>query len=126
MSTASGPPTSSLNRSLAEIRIDDVLEMAVQMMFYGSSGDEDTELARGLAAKREAQAARAARKVKITDLLLREVARVYRANLGSGPTQAVAKHFGRGHRTATLYVAKARERGFLGPAIRGKAGEYEG
>lgn len=59
----------------------------------------------------------------ITDELLREVADVYRANVDDRPTIAVAEHFGRQHRTAALYVKKARERGFLGAAAVGKAGE---
>jgi hypothetical protein len=108
---------------LAEIRIDAALEMAVQVIFYGSTGDEQTAIAQGVEAAREAREARTRGKAKITDALLREVARVYRANIDSGPTKAVAKHFGREHRTATLYVKRARERGFLGPAIKGKAGE---
>jgi len=48
---------------------------------------------------------------------------VYRANVNDRPTEAVAEHFGRQHRTATQYIKRARERGFLGPAIKGKAGE---
>src|SRR5829696_1235119 len=108
---------------LAEIRIDDALEMAIRVIFYGgSTGDKDNEIARGVQAVRAAREARAARRVKITDPLLREVARVYRDNVGDKPTDAVAKHFGREHRTATLYIKRARERGFLGPAIKGKAG----
>jgi len=108
---------------LADIRIDDALEMGLHFVFYGSTGDEDNEIAQGVEAARQAREARAARKVKITDALLREVARVYRANVSDKPTAAVATHFGRQHRTATLYIKKARERGFLGPAIKGKAGE---
>jgi hypothetical protein len=55
--------------------------------------------------------------------MLREVAAVYRANVSSRPTEAVAEHFDRRHRTAALYVKRARECGFLGPATRGRAGE---
>ena len=67
--------------------------------------------------------ARAGRKVKVTDDLLREVAEVYRANVSGKPTEAVANHFDRSHRTATLYIKRARDNGFLGAAIKGKAGE---
>jgi hypothetical protein len=67
--------------------------------------------------------ARAARKVNITDDVLREVAEVYRANVSDRPTLAVAEHFDKGHSAAALYVKRARERGFLGPAAKGKAGE---
>jgi hypothetical protein len=108
---------------LADLRIDDALEMAMRHIWYGSTGDEDSEIAQGVEAARQTREARASRKVKITDALLREVARVYRANLSDKPTEAVATHFGRQHRTAALYVKRARERGFLGPAIKGKAGE---
>jgi hypothetical protein len=82
-----------------------------------------SEIARGFEAARAARDARAARRVKITDALLREVATVYRANVNDKPTEAVAEHFGRQHRTATHYIKRARERGFLGSAIKGKAGE---
>lgn len=50
---------------------------------------------------------------KMTDDLLREVAEVYLADTSGAPTQAVADHFYTGHRNATRYVAKARERGFI-------------
>jgi hypothetical protein len=108
---------------LAGVRIDDTLEMAMEYIFRGSTGDEASEIARGVEARRAARDARASRKVKITDALLREVASVYRANVNGKPTEAVASHFGRQHRTATQYIQKARERGFLGAAIKGKAGE---
>jgi hypothetical protein len=108
---------------LSGIRIDDTLEMAMEYIFRGSTGDEASEIARGVEAKWAARDARASRKVKITDALLREVASVYRANVNGKPTEAVAAHFGRQHRTATQYIQKARKRGFLGPAIKGKAGE---
>jgi hypothetical protein len=61
---------------------------------------------------------------KITDDLLRQVAAVYRANVDGGkPVAAVAADLGVEDRTARLYVRRARDRGFLGEAIPGKAGE---
>lgn len=72
---------------------------------------------------RQVREARTARKTKVTPALLREVAEVYRANVAHQPTQAVAEHFDKAHRTATLYVKRAREAGYLGAAIKGKAGE---
>ena len=78
---------------------------------------------RGRDAVAQTEAARAARKVKITDDLLREVADIYRATVFDKPTETVAEHFDKQHRTAALYIKRARERGFLGPAIKGKAGE---
>jgi len=59
----------------------------------------------------------------VTDDVLREVAQIYRDNVDGNPTAAVARHTGRAHRTAALYVQKAREKGFLGPSIGRKAGE---
>ncbi len=66
---------------------------------------------------------RQVRKSRITDDVLREVAEVYRANVDNNPTEAVASRFGKAHRTAALYVERARRRGFLGAALKGKAGE---
>lgn len=60
---------------------------------------------------------------RVTDDVLREVARIYRENVNRKPTSAVARHTERSHRTAALYVKQAREAGFLGPAILRKAGE---
>jgi len=59
----------------------------------------------------------------VTDDFLRKVAEVYRANVENGPTKAVEEQFKVSHRTAGDYVRRARERGFLGRATRGKAGE---
>lgn len=60
---------------------------------------------------------------RVSDELLQEIAQVYRDHLDGTPTAAVAQHTGRAHRTAALYVKQAREAGFLGAAVRGKAGE---
>lgn len=57
----------------------------------------------------------------INDDLLKEVAEVYRANIGNrAPTQAVANHFGVGNRMASTYLTKARDKGFLPKTRRGK------
>jgi hypothetical protein len=118
---------------LAGVRIEDCLEVAVYwLMSARVDGGSEPELpdkthwfdfGRAREAVSETRTARAARKVKITDGFLREVAEVYRANLADRPTEAVAEHFDKQHRTAALYVKRARERGFLGAAIKGKAGE---
>jgi hypothetical protein len=113
---------------LRGVRVEDLLDSTIKWMMsqHRMGGDAPTwfSFAEG---SREAigqvQAARASRKVKITDDLLQEVAKVYRANASDRPTQAVASHFDRGHSAAALYIKRARERGFLGPAIKGKAGE---
>ena len=113
---------------LAGVRIADLLEQAVADLLW--TGDlrhgAESEWPSGAAqrqAVREVREVRAGRKVKVTDELLREVAEVYRANVENYPTQAVANHFDRQPRTARLYVQRARDAGFLGPAIQGKAGE---
>lgn len=67
-------------------------------------------------------AARKDSRRRITDDLLREVAEVYRGTPGPHPTKAVADHFEVKSRTAGDYVRAARDKGFLGPAAKGKAG----
>ena len=70
------------------------------------------------------EARRRFRRNTITDDLLRDVARVYRANQESKPRDAVADTFQVAPSTATRYLKLARERGFLRPAPGpGKAGE---
>jgi hypothetical protein len=61
----------------------------------------------------------------ITDAMLQEVARIYRANLEDTgtPTDAVKDSFHVSTSTAGRYVSLARQRGFLGPTTPGKAGE---
>ena len=62
-------------------------------------------------------------KRRVTDDVLREVAEIYRANIDNKPTVAVAEHLDKAHRTATLHVKLAREAGYLGASVRGRAGE---
>ncbi len=57
---------------------------------------------------------------RIDDKLLREVAEVYRANIRTAPTKAVAKHFVVKDRMAATYVQRARGRGFLPKTKQGK------
>lgn len=61
----------------------------------------------------------------ITDKQLREVASHYRDALArsSAPTQTIADEMHVSRPTAARWIARARERGFLGPAYRGRAGE---
>ena len=117
---------------LTGIRVEDLMERAiVELRVVRGHGDRDPVTGMydfydprpGEAEIAATRAARAARKVKITDELLREVAAIYRANVDHKPLEAVAARFDRAHRTAALYVARARERGFLSPALKGKAGE---
>jgi hypothetical protein len=67
---------------------------------------------------------RAPRRRKITDEHLRDVARVYRANVDDSPRDAVMETFAVKPAMASRYIKLARERGFLKPAPSpGKAGE---
>lgn len=64
---------------------------------------------------------RRAGKRRITGDFLRQVAAVYRQNIGHAPTEAVSRTFGVKHRQATDYVKQARDRGFLPPTKQGRA-----
>lgn len=57
---------------------------------------------------------------RITSEFLQRVAEVYRDNIAHAPTQAVAKRFGVKPRQASVYVDKARQRGFLPPTKQGR------
>lgn len=116
---------------LRALRVDDWIETACALI-----GEHEIERADGivttvstdraadrLAAVRSVQRARRGSRRPLTDDLLRRVAEVYRADAHGRPTQAVADHFGVKHRTAGDYVRSARDKGFLGAAIAGKAGE---
>lgn len=72
---------------------------------------------------RQVRAARRDARRRVTDDLLRQVAVVYRGRVTDRPTTAVAEHFHVAHRTATLYVQRARAAGHLGAAVPGRAGE---
>jgi len=63
----------------------------------------------------------------LTDANLRQVAELYRAafDRGDPPTATIAGELHIARSTAARWVAKARERGLLGPSIRGRAGEAE-
>lgn len=115
---------------LRGLRIEDFLELATVNVATRVErvGDEvhlirDIEDLRSGASRRAARAARRDARRKVTDEALQEVAEVYRANLQDSPTDAVRRHLGVAERTARAYVRRARDAGFLGQAIRGKAGE---
>lgn len=61
----------------------------------------------------------------LTDDHLRAVVAMYKQALKEGdpPTRTIADEMHVARPTASRWVAKARERGFLGPAMRGRAGE---
>jgi hypothetical protein len=125
-----------LASDLRGVRLEDLLEVAlVQVgLVFETSGEGDTLLttmepigtvdeARQTLA--EMRGVRREARRKVSDEFLREVAEVYRANVSDKPTTAVARWSGKKHRTAGLYVKQAREKGYLGPAVVGKAGEEQ-
>lgn len=63
----------------------------------------------------------------VTDHQLGEVAQLYRAAIAQGvpPTQTIADEMHAARSTAARWVGKARERGFLGAALPGRAGEAD-
>jgi len=124
---------------LAGIRVRAVLEQAVKLLVLGEPTVADgrvhwprafpTDPEQHVAVE-SVRTARAARKVKMTDDLLRDVADIYRNYILDNPTANIAELYAKSHRTAGLYVKAARERidpdtgkPFLGPALRGRAGE---
>lgn len=64
---------------------------------------------------------------QLTDKFLRSIAEIYRETTndssGSSPNQMIAEQLGVSNSTAAYYVQKTRAKGFLGPALRGRAGE---
>lgn len=66
------------------------------------------------------KARRTARRRGPSDAELREAVEVYRS-ADRAPTQAVANHFEIAHRTASLWIKRAREAGYLPAAVSGKA-----
>ncbi|EGD44663.1 hypothetical protein NBCG_01083 [Nocardioidaceae bacterium Broad-1] len=116
---------------VAGVGLDDLLDKTMKALVWNADarriddpqGRDFPDGSSQRSAIRAAHQARASRKVKITDELLREVAEIYRANVEHEPTQAVADHFDKAHRTAALYIKRAREAGYLGAALKGKAGE---
>jgi len=102
-----------------DIRIDDLVEFAFGRMGQPieeehdgivvsrmSNRESDLYLSAGVVAR----ARRNARRKGPTDRELEKVAEICRANPGAH-TKAVAAHFGIAHRTASLWVRRAREHG---------------
>ncbi|MDQ3476863.1 MAG: hypothetical protein M3492_11175 [Actinomycetota bacterium] len=120
-------------KHLRMLSIDDHLEYAVSAVgmvirtidpvsgeITADNARDDAEVDKLI---RQGRLARAESHRSLTDDMLREVAEIYRANVDTKPIEAVAAHFDKQHRTAQLYVKRARDAGFLGAALKGKAGE---
>lgn len=115
---------------LRALRLDDLAEDAATNVARRQVQTDAGEVAwvhdlrRFRDVRAEVGAARRGSRLAITDELLRTVADVYREHLDDRPTEVVRRHLDLGSdRTARLYVKRARDRGFLGKAIPGKAGE---
>jgi hypothetical protein len=93
------------------------LESVVEADGYRIKTDDDV----ARAAREFVITRRSGQKRRITGDFLRQVAEVYRTNIGHAPTEAVARTFGVKHRQATDYVRQARDRGFLPPTKQGRA-----
>jgi len=67
------------------------------------------------------------RGAKLDDDTLMEVARIYKEahNYGNSPIKSIAKAFAISPSTSAKRVMLARQRGFLGKAIRGRSGEIK-
>ncbi|MGH3737202.1 MAG: hypothetical protein ACRDT6_16535 [Micromonosporaceae bacterium] len=113
------------------LSVEGSLELAGRHVAVRRTVDESgrTRLVRDLgdllsgATLRAVRRTRQAARRTVTDEVLRDVAEVYRRNVADNPTEAVRAHLGVADRTARLYVRRARDAGFLGEALPGKAGE---
>ncbi|MFS3127484.1 hypothetical protein ACLM5J_03670 [Nocardioides sp. Bht2] len=99
---------------LRAIRVRDMLDHGVRYLAAkrsvsqaGSAWEIGPDL--GREGVRKVQQARR----RVNDDQLREVARVYKANLDGAPTAAVRDHFDTSLRTASNWVKRATERGFI-------------
>jgi len=124
-----GPARDVQTSDLSAISVDALVEMVAGLL--GSTDDEDPAVwadGRGPDAVREHRVIRAvraarsdARRRKVTPELLKKVAAVYQAN-PDAPTRAVQAAFPDiAHRTAGLYVRRARDAGLL-PQLQEKDG----
>ncbi len=117
---------------LRALRLDDFTEAACALVAHHWLETTEDGIVTTVSTNRQVDADAAIKAVtrarkdsrrRVTEDLLRQVAEVYRGHAGAQPTKVVAEHFGVKHRTAGDYVKAARDKGFLGAAIKGKAGE---
>jgi hypothetical protein len=117
---------------LRALHIEDVLETAVTMVGTIITDDRAdgvtvsvpiTNPGEAREAVSAVRAGRRAARQKLSEDMLQQVATTYRDNVADQPTEAVADRFGVAARTARLYVRRARDAGFLGAAVPGRAGE---
>ena len=115
---------------LRKVKVDALMRSAITeaMRPAGDLGREETATSANRDAfyERYRRGARRPRRGSpVTDQNLRQVADLYRAAFrrGDPPTQTVADEMHIARSTAARWVAQARERDLLGPAMQGKAGE---
>lgn len=100
--------------------IDTLYTAAVRDKKMSDRASSDADIAFETAVRHSLQERRTGKR-RIDTEFLREVAKVYRANIDHAPVQAVSRTFGVKHRQASDYANKARERKLLPPTEQGKA-----
>lgn len=112
VSTRPGGPRITTS-DLREIKIEEMLDHAIEVLARDDYGSPEKWLygsGQSAAARRKVNRSR----LRVNDDFLRDVAKVYTANIASGtPAKAVADRYGRARRTASLWIKKAREAGYI-------------
>ncbi len=103
-----------VRRADLDFPLEDHLEWATQVVAQLSQPVRPTEidLTFDPYLRTIRQARRTSRRRGPSDEQLREAVEVYRS-AEHAPTQAVADRFGIAHRTASLWITRARQKGFL-------------
>ena len=105
---------------LRAVRIGDMLDHATGWLAAKASTPDPFGWAIGPEFRSAATTAVRNARRRVNDDLLREVAAIYEANIQDAPVAAVEAEFGVSRRTASLYVKKAREAGFVTTMARGE------
>lgn len=98
---------------LRAIRVQDMLDHAVEYLAAKRTTPEPFGWAIGPDATGGSREAVRQSRRRVNDDLLRRVAATYEANLDGAPVAEVEAEFDVSRRTASLYVKKAREAGFI-------------
>lgn len=100
---------------LRAIRIQDMLDHAVDYLAGKRTVPEPFEGGWVIGPDPSGGSSRAVQQARrrVNDDQLREVARIYEANINGAPTAAVRDHFDISLRTASNWVKRATERGFI-------------
>lgn len=95
---------------LRAVRIGDMLDHAAEAL---TARDEPFGWTTGPDVRGTAQRTVRNARRRVNDDLLRQVAAIYEANLDGAPVAEVEAEFGVSRRTASLYVKKARDAGYI-------------